>query len=197
MEELKNKSKENGKEEIDENNISESDDEMVDLIEFDHSKFLKNEDKDNIILKRYNIYFFLNLSKDNTFIFPIESDIFNVNNQHVYELIKSAVKNINNKKIKIIYNNINYIVSLKDIEEEENMDFYTKNYELRPCKKKNFMPKNDCPSYSSSSLLKNLENKNISFISKRNLNIMLLEKLETYEEKNNQKYNINNEDYFI
>ena len=197
MEELKNKSKENGKEEIDENNISESDDEMVDLIEFDHSKFLKNEDKDNIILKRYNIYFFLNLSKDNTFIFPIESDIFNVNNQHVYELIKSAVKNINNKKIRITYNNINYIVSLKDIEEEENMDFYTKNYELRPCKKKNFMPKNDCPSYSSSSLLKNLENKNISFISKRNLNIMLLEKLETYEEKNNQKYNIDDEDEFI
>ena len=197
MEELKNKSKENGKEEIEENNISESDDEMVDLIEFDHSKFLKNEDKDNIILKRYNIYFFLNLSKDNTFIFPIESDIFNVNNQHVYELIKNAVKNINNKKIIITYNTINYIVSLKDIEEEENMDFYTKNYELRPCKKKNFMPKNDCPSYSSSSLLKNLENKNISFISKRNLNIMLLEKLETYEEKNNQKYNIDDEDEFI
>jgi hypothetical protein len=38
------------------------------------------------------------------------------------------------------------------------------------------MPKNDCPSYSSYSLLKNIERENISFISKLPLNIMIREK---------------------
>jgi len=38
------------------------------------------------------------------------------------------------------------------------------------------MPKSDCPSYSSSSLLKNIEKENISFVSKLPLNIMVREK---------------------
>ena len=90
-------------------------------------------------------------------------------------MIKNIVKQINNKNIIINFNSKDYIVSLKDIEDDDD-DFYIKNYELKPCKKKNFMPKNDCPSYSSYSLLKNIEKENISFISKLPLNIMIREK---------------------
>lgn len=45
------------------------------------------------------------------------------------------------------------------------------------------MPKNDSPSYSSYSLLNNIENENISFILKNPLNIMLREKYEINEEE--------------
>ena len=74
------------------------------------------------------------------------------------------------------------------------MDFYIKNYEIKPCKKKNFMPKTDCPSFSSSALLKNIEKENISFVSKNNLNIMLLEKFDSDEPSS--KYEIDDEEEF-
>ena len=194
MDELKNKSNEYINDEIEDNYLSELDDNLIELNELEDITFLKKTKIDNINLKIYNIYFYLNIKKDNTFVYPIQSDFFNVNNQHVYELIKNAVKKINNEKIIITDNDTSYIVSLKDIEDDQNIDFYIKNYELRPCKKKNFMPKNDCPSYSSSSLLKNIENENISFIPKQKLSIMLLEKLETDEKENNDKYQIKEED---
>ena len=55
------------------------------------------------------------------------------------------------------------------------MDFYANNYELKSCKKKNYFPKNDSPSYYPNSLLKNIEKENISFIVKNSLNVMLRE----------------------
>ena len=132
----------------------------------------ENENK----VKNYNIYFYLNLNKENSFIFPIKSDFFKINKQYIYELIKNIVKKINNENIIIKYNSKDYIISLKDIEDDDDIDFYIKNYELKPCKKKTFMPKSDSPSYSSSSLLKNIEKENISFVSKLPLNIMIREK---------------------
>jgi hypothetical protein len=126
---------------------------------------------------KYNAYFYFKLNEDKEFIFPIQSDIFNKSKQYIFELIKNIIKKINEKNIVINYNNINYIVSLKDTENED-IEFYEKNYELKPCKKKNFKPKEDCPSYSPNSLLENVD----SFISKNSLNIMLVEKLE----ENNQ-----------
>jgi len=151
------------------------------LSEFnDELKELTNEnisgDGNENKVKNYNIYFYLNLNKENSFIFPIKSDFFKINKQYIYELIKNIVKKINNENINIKYNSKDYIISLKDIEDDDDIDFYIKNYELKPCKKKNFMPKSDCPSYSSSSLLKNIEKENISFVSKLPLNIMVREK---------------------
>ena len=160
-------------------------------------KMVENE-KDSNASKKFIIYFYLNINKDNTFIIPIQTDFFKINKQYVYELIKYTVKKINNEKIKIKLNSIEYFVSLKDIENNENcgnddFDFYINNYEIKPCKKKNHKPKNDSPSYHSSSLLKNIENENISFICKSPLNIMIREK-NVYEEKRTFNYENDDED---
>ncbi len=144
----------------------------------------QNEDR----YAQYNTYFYFKLNKDKEFIFPIQSDVFNKSKQYIFELIKNIIKKINEKNIVINYNNIDYIVSLKDAEDED-IEFYEKNYELKPCKKKNFKPKDDCPSYSSNSLLENVDNKMISFISKNSFNIMLREKLEE-----NNKYQFDNDE---
>ena len=181
MEELKNKRKKNKEKVIiEEDNLSELNDNNYKLKNSNFSNIIKN---DYHKLKKYKVYFYLKLNKD-SFIFQIQSDFLNVNIQHVYDLIKNIVQKINDEKIIINFNNSNYIVSLKDVEveEDDNINFYIKNYELKPCKKKSFMPKNDCPIFSPSSLLKNIENENISFICKNSLNIMLREKYETYEE---------------
>ena len=151
--------------------LSEFNDELKEL-KIENISGDENENK----VKNYNIYFYLNLNKENSFIFPIKSDFFKINKQYIYELIKNIVKKINNENINIKYNSKDYIISLKDIEDDDDFDFYIKNYELKPCKKKNFMPKSDCPNYSSSSLLKNIEKENISFVSKLPLNIMIREK---------------------
>jgi hypothetical protein len=168
MEELKKKSKETYKINEENDYLYQFNDELNKLTIVNISE---NENK----VKNYNIYFYLSLDKENSFIFPIKSEYFKINKQYTYELIKNIVKQINNKNIIINFNSKDYIVSLKDIEDDDD-DFYIKNYELKPCKKKNFMPKNDCPSYSSYSLLKNIEREKISFISKLPLNIMIREK---------------------
>ena len=92
MDELKNKSNEYVNDEIEDNYLSELDDNLIELNELEDIIFLKKTKINNIKLKRYNIYFYLNIKKDNTFVYPIQTDFFNVNNQHVYELIKNAVK---------------------------------------------------------------------------------------------------------
>ena len=56
------------------------------------------------------------------------------------------------------------------------------------------MPKNDSPSYSSSSLLKNLQNENISFICKSPLNIMIRAKNEIYEQEEERNFNYESDD---
>ena len=68
-----------------------------------------------------------------------------------------------------------YIVSLKDndFEDEDNKDFYIKNYELKQCTKKTLKPKAHFPGYSPSSLLEDFINERISFVSKNDLNIKL------------------------
>ena len=186
LDELKNKSEDDDyfKELNDGNEFDEFEN------EFDsNSKRLNlaknNEDK----YAKYNVYFYFKLDGNKEYIFQIQSDIFNKSKQYVHELIKNIIKKINEKNITINFNNVDYIVSLKDTEDED-VDFYIKNYELKPCKKKNFKPKNDCPSFSSNSLLENFDNKLISFISKNSLNVMIREKIEE-----NNKYQYNDEDW--
>lgn len=176
MEELKNKPKEKQIRNIMEESdyLSEFNDELKELKEITISNNSESENENKV--KNFNIYFYLSLDKLNSFIFPIKSEFFKTNKQYAYELIKDIVKKINNKNINIKYNSKDYIISLKDIEDDDDINFYIKNYELKPCKKKTFIPKSDCPSYSSSSLLKNIEKENISFVSKLPLNIMIREK---------------------
>jgi hypothetical protein len=190
MDELLNKLRENEQEEIyvESDDLSEFDDDELSISNYNKNSFIQ--------FKQYNVYCYFNINKDISFIFPIKTDLFYINKQYIYELIKNVVKKINNENIVITYNSTKCIISLKDVEEDENLDFYIKNYEIKPCKKKNFMPKDDCPSYSSYSLLNNIENENISFILKSPLNIMLREKYEINGEENKSKYNIDDEFYY-
>lgn len=159
-------------------------------------KDLNLDKKDENNLVKFDAYFYFKINDEKEYIFPIKSDLFNINDRHVYELIKNIIKKINEKHIIINYNDIKYIISLKDLENENDIEFYIKNYEFKPCKKKNFMPKNDSPSYSSNSLLKNIDKKFLSFVSKSPLNIMLIEQFETNENEGNNKYQFDDdEDY--
>ena len=167
MEELKNKPNE---EDDDTQEITEEN-EFENEFDFNSKDFgFSKREEDNSA--EFEAYFYFQLNGENEFIFPVKSDSFN--------------KNINEKNITIKYNNTNYTVYIKDEQDTEDADFYTKNYELKPCKKKNFKPKSDCPSYSPNSLLKNIDKNKISFVSKSPLNIMLIEKFEENEEENNK-----------
>lgn len=181
MDELKNKSEDD--EYFKKLNDGNEFDEFENELDCNSQKL--NLDKKNVDKYfKFNIYFYFKLDENNEYIFPIQSDIFNKSKQYVHELIKNIIKKINEKNIVINFNNVDYIVSLKDTEDED-VDFYIKNYELKPCKKKNFKPKDDCPSFSSNSLLENVDNKLISFISKNSLNVMIREK---FEENNKYQY---------
>jgi len=104
------------------------------------------------------------------------TESFNVNNFHVHELIEYIVHEINNANIIIKYNNIDYSISLKDIEENDENEkfvFYSNNYEIKPY---NFLTKNNTRNFCSSSLIKSIDEENIVLLSKEVLNIMILKK---------------------
>ena len=179
-------------------NIKENED-IYEQDEFDNFETELNEIKQNTKIQnreekyfKFEVYFYFTI-EGKEYIFPIQSDFFNINNQYTYELIKNIIRKINEKKIIINCNNIDYIISLKDLEDPEDQnnndhDFYIKNYELKPCKKKNFLPKLDFPSLSPKSLLKNIEDKKLSFIIKNPLNIMIRENFEINKEEKFNKY---------
>lgn len=99
---------------------------------------------------------------------------FIINDIYIYELIEFIIKKINEKNICIKYNDIDYSISLKDIEENvenEKFDFYTNNYEIKPL---DFMTTNNTPSYYPISLLKSIDEENIILLSKSELNIMIM-----------------------
>jgi len=123
------------------------------------------------IIKKFNVYFYFDFNKNKKFVLPINTENFNVADFHIYDLIKYIVKKINNSNIVVKDNNINYSVSLKDIDEEDNIDFYINNYEIKPF---DFWTKKDCPFYSAKDSLKTIEEENISFFSKNPLNVLLM-----------------------
>ena len=86
------------------------------------------------------------------------------------------LKKINNSNIIIKDNNIKYSVSLRDVEglEEENIDFYINNYEIKPF---DSLTKNDFRNFSPTDPLKSINEENISFFSKNPLNILLIKLL--------------------
>ena len=149
----------------------------------------------NIILnhlKFMKIYFYLKLNDKNEFIFPIESDYLNINKQYAYELINNIINKINNMPITINFSLKEYIISLKN-SDNNSKEFYTNNFELRFCHKKTLKPNYDLPAFSPNSLLADFHNERISFICNNKLYIMLIEKyrdnktLKNKKEKNNVK----------
>jgi hypothetical protein len=144
------------------------------------------------IFKKFEVYFYIKLDNEEKIIIPIESDSLNINKQSVSDLIKNVVKTINNNSFTINYNLTEYLISLKDCENsEDNEHFYINNYELRPCKKKNLMPKYDLPFFSPVSLLSTIVDEKISFISKNPLNIMLINNFKDYNDYNDNTNNNN------
>ena len=123
------------------------------------NEYLKKEN----IFSKFNIYFSFLFDKKE-FIIQIESDVFNINENNVQDLIKNIIYKINDKNIIIQKDKINYIISLKDSDEQ---DFYKNNYELRTYKE------NDYIVYPPDLLLNDIEAKKLNLVSKNYLNIMI------------------------
>ena len=123
------------------------------------NKYLKKEN----IFTKFNIYFSFLFDKKE-FIIQIESDPFNINENNVEDLIKNIIKKINDKNIIIQNDKINYIISLKDSDEQ---DFYKNNYEIRTYKEK------ECIIYPSDLLLSDIKATKLILVSKKYLNIMI------------------------
>jgi len=146
-------------------------------------------------MKKFKVYFYFCLNKNQEYILNIESDLLNIYNQYGYDLIRNIIKKINNESIVINNDSKKYSISLKDCENEDN-NFYINDFEIRKCKKKSLKPNKELPPFYSSSLLKNLIEDSVSLICKNNLNIMLIEKDNDIEEekfgdyffKNHEKY---------
>lgn len=171
-----------------ENDINEEIKEYDRIIkeEINSNKESNNEDKLNNLFK-FTVYFYFKINEKNEYIFPIESDYFDTNTQHIYELIYNIIQKINSEKIIINFNNNDFIISLKESEEK---NFYINNYELRPSKKKTHLPKYDYPCYDSFTLLNNIISQRICFVVKNPKNIILTEKIDKELENvnNNNKH---------
>ena len=128
-------------------------------------------------IKKFNIYFYLQYNKRKQFIIPIGTESFNGNSIRIIDLIKYIIYKINNSNIMIKHNDIDYSISLKNLddddEEKKKMEFYNDNYEIKPFE---FWTKNNCPSYETSSLLSAINEENITFVSKNTLNVMIIKK---------------------
>ena len=132
--------------------------------------------KNNI--KKFKVYFYFNLNEKNEYIFPFESDLLNIDNQYGYDLIQNIIKKINNESLVINYDSKDYILSVKENQNDDTKNFYINNFEIRKCKKKTFKPKDDVPPFSPELLLNNILDDTISFICKNNMYIMLIEKFD-------------------
>ena len=64
----------------------------------------------------------------------------NPDTQYGYDLIENIIDKINDKSLVINYNSKEYIISLKTSENNK-INFYSDNYELKLCKKKKFKTK--------------------------------------------------------
>ena len=98
------------------------------------------------------------------FIISIESDVFNLNENKVEDLIKNAIKKINEKNFTFKENKNTYIISLKDCEEDTDKEFYKDNYEIS---------KNHCINYLYELLLNEIKDTKLNLNCKNSLNIMI------------------------
>lgn len=161
---------------LNEESDNDNDDYLSDFEEEENIQIVNNKYINNEInlIKKFNVQFYFDFKENKKYVLPISIENFNVANFHIYDLIIYIVKKINNSNIIIKDNNIKYSVSLRDVEglEEENIDFYINNYEIKPFE---ILPKKECSNYSSKALLNSIEEENITFCTKNILNIMLVE----------------------
>ena len=122
-----------------------------------------NTIKENLFNK-FDIYFTFKFNQKE-FMISIESDVFNLNQNNVEDLVKNSIKKINEKNIFFQDNKINYILSLKDYD-DYNEDFYRDNYELISYDKKMI-------NYPFDLTLNEVKNQKIKLICKNTLNIMI------------------------
>ena len=160
---------------LNEESDNDNDDYLSDFEEEENIHIVNNKYINNEInlIKKFNVQFYFDFKENKKYVLPISIENFNVANFHIYDLIIYIVKKINNSNIIIKDNNIKYSVSLRDVEglEEENIDFYINNYEIKPF---DFWTKKNCPIYSAKDSLKTIEEENISFFSKNPLNVLLM-----------------------
>lgn len=152
---------------------------------------ISNVNDCKINIKKFKVYFFFNLNEKNEYIFPFESDLLNINEQYGYDLIKNIIRKINNKSLVINYDSKDYILSIKENESDDKINFYINNFEIRKYKIETSKLNNEVPPFSSELLLNKIPDDSISFICKNNIYIMLIEKVDNDKEK--EKY----EDDFV
>ena len=159
-----------------EQEFCDEDDYLSDSEEYninDEDKTINNEFNP---IKKFNIYFHFSFNKKRKYLIHICNESFNVNKTPIYELIEYIVHKINDSNICIKYNNIDYSISLKDIDEsdeKEKLEFYKNNYGINSF---NFLTNNNAHSYSPISFLNSIEDENITLLSKNELNIMIMKK---------------------
>ena len=162
----------------DSENDNYNEDYLSDFEEEENIKITNNKQLNNEInlIKKFNVYFYFDFNENKKYVWPISIENFYVAELHIYDLIIYIIKKINRSNFIIKDNNIKYSVSLRDVEdiEEENIDFYIKNYEIKPY---NVLTKKDCSIFSPTDSLKSLNEENISFFSKNSLNILLMKQL--------------------
>ena len=116
--------------------VFDDDDYFSDLDENYNSDSSQNINHNRIEMKKFNIFFFFEFNKRKQFLIPICTESFNINNINVIDLIKYVIYKINNSNIIVKYNDEDYSISLKDLEddddEKEKLDFYIDNYEIKP-----------------------------------------------------------------
>ena len=83
---------------------------LYEEFELEENNNIINYNPDVIIkknnFKKFIVNFYFKLNENKEFTFPIESDIFDIDNQYVYELIENIIKKINNQLlfINILFN---------------------------------------------------------------------------------------------
>ena len=118
-------------------------------------------------ISKFRIYFFFKLNEKKEYIFPIESDTFDLDNQNVSDLIQNIIKKINDKKITINYDLKEFTLLLNVSEKNIYID-----YELRPCDPLTHTPNNNDEPYSAKNKLNVIETQEISFVSKTPINLI-------------------------
>ena len=159
LEELKNKTNQ-----IEENDIDISTDDFeIDLDETRQSSITSENKSNENIYSKFEIYFSF-LFNNKEFLVSIESDVFNLNENNVQDLIKNIIYKINEKNIIFQHKKVKYIISLKDCEDP---DFYKDNYELRNYETKDFYK------YPFDLPLSDIKDTKLYFVSKNCLNLMI------------------------
>jgi hypothetical protein len=115
------------------------------------------------IFSKFDIEFLFKFNKKE-FIISIESDVFNLNKNKVEDLIKNAIKKINEKNFSFKENKNTYIISLKDCEEDTDKEFYKDNYEIT---------KNYSINYPYELLLNEIKDTKLNLNCKNSLNFMI------------------------